>query len=172
MNTSTNLESTLLQQPFNTVSAIFTNDVCIKSVLSLSKQQLLQQMQQESGMRYTFKVEPTLNIQVGDFAIVHANGELNIVQICELHKTPQIDPKANYNYKWVIDKVRLSTFKQRMKEEARINELLADLYKVEQLHQLQNRLKQACKVDKDFLAKYKSGKNKNWFNAIYKTKHK
>lgn len=50
------------------------------------------------------------------------------------------NPLANFNYKWVVDKIDLTGFKARLDEEQALKQLLAKLNHAEQQKQLLERI--------------------------------
>lgn len=62
---------------------------------------------------YTFKTD--LQLIKGDIVVLPNNNSLYAFGvIAEVHDTPQVNPKATYEYKWVIDKVDLTNHNTRM----------------------------------------------------------
>lgn len=144
-----------LLQNFTTVQAIFTPEVSVNELLTQTKKQTIKEMQYATGRKYTFKADTSLNLKIGDYALVHANSELQIVQITEVHTCPQIDPTASYQYKWVVDKVNLEGFKHRQQEEKKAEALLHELLYVESQNNLNERFEQASKNNTAFASKWK-----------------
>lgn len=133
----------LLQQNYTTVSAVYLNDMEIEEILSLAQGEIISDYYRE----YTFKANLDLQLEVGDFAIVHSRNTLQVVQITKIDVQPNLDFNASFQYKWVIDKVNIQAFKQRMQEQKQLEMLLKQLDYVEQQHQLVERLEQASQKD-------------------------
>lgn len=134
----------LLQKPFITVGAVFEDDVSVDEILHKGTDNAYQ------GFCYTFKAEVDNNLQVGDYAIVHANHALKIVKIVQVHDTPNIDINAKFEYKWVIQKIDFANFKQRLDEQKQLENLLNALQITERKNALVDRLNQASQKDKTF----------------------
>ncbi len=77
---------------------------------------------------YTYKVSLDENLQVGDFVVVDANDLLSAGVITEVHETAQIDFKAPYAYKWIVQKIDMARYKEQVRKEEEVVEML----KVEQ----------------------------------------
>ncbi len=60
---------------------------------------------------YTYKVLATAGFVEGDKAVVDVSGQLKIVDVVRVDRTPQIDPKADFEYKWVVCRVDLAAYK-------------------------------------------------------------
>jgi len=56
--------------------------------------------------KYTFKVERSLGIVPGDYAIVRGNSVWpKIVKVEEIHPESQATPNAPFKYKWVVGRL-------------------------------------------------------------------
>lgn len=65
---------------------------------------------------YTFKT--AIDVEVNDLVVVpHDKNGLAICQVVEVHKEPELDLDAPYDYKWVIDKIDLTTYQHLLKAE-------------------------------------------------------
>lgn len=52
---------------------------------------------------YTYKTRQSF--KVGEFGVVRTQDEYKIVEIKEVHKTPEIDKNATFDYGWIHQKV-------------------------------------------------------------------
>ncbi|MDO5651072.1 MAG: hypothetical protein Q4G13_02910, partial [Moraxella sp.] len=134
-----------LQDPFITVGAVFEDDITVHEILHD-----LSDKHEYKGFCYTFKAEIGSDFQVGDYAVVHARNELKVVRIVQVHDTPMIDVNANFEYKWVIQKIDFAPFKKRHAEQKRIGQTLAKLDIIERREVLMTRLKKAMAQDDEF----------------------
>lgn len=141
-----------LQDNYTTVKAIFIKDLSIFDITNQSLDSILAEQKSEAFREYRYKADTRLNLAKGDLAVVHANNGLTIVQISHVDAMPQLELSANFNYKWVIDKIDLTSFKARLNEEQALKQLLAKLAHVEQQKQLLERIEIASQSD-DELAK-------------------
>lgn len=133
---SVNQDVNFIQAPFMTVGAIFVDEVSIH--------ELTDEVQPVyHGFSYTFKAEPDSGLEVGDFAVVHANDELKIVKIVAVHDAPKIDPKATFEYKWVVQKIDFSKFLLRQSEQKQLDALLAKANFTKHQDEVKHRLKLA-----------------------------
>lgn len=135
-----------LQKPFITVGAIFEDDIGINDILNESTPADFEY----KGFCYTFKAEIDSNFAVGDYAVVHARNELKIVKIVQVHDAPKIDVNANFEYKWVIQKIDFVPFKERHNEQKRIETLLNALQIAERKEALLERLNKMSQKDESF----------------------
>lgn len=146
-----------LIEPFITVEAIFKPNLNIDVVLDESLANLAQQLLiDEAARAYTFKADGDLNLKVGDYAVVHANNRLTIVQISAVHAQPQLDPQAEFEYKWVVDKINLQRFITRHKQQQQAEKLYRQMLLIESKNNLQQRFEQASSKDAGFAAKWQS----------------
>lgn len=136
----------LLQEDFITVGAVFEDEVTIEQLLKEKDFPTAHQF------AYTFKANADMGLKAGDLALVHAQNEIKIVRIVEIHDSPLIDETANFDYKWVIQKVDITAFQQRMAEEKLLKRLLGKLVAVEKKHGLTERLEKAKELDADLKA--------------------
>lgn len=132
-----------LQQHYTTVKAIFPKTLSIQTLIEQNLTRILHEQKAEAFHEYSYKAETALGLVAGDLAVVHAKDGLAIVQITQVDATPQIDPNANFNYKWVLDKVDLTAFKRRSAEEKQLTALLDELYYLEKQQELNDRLTKA-----------------------------
>lgn len=88
-----------------------------------------------------------MGLAVGDLALVHAQNRLAIVGIKAVHEVPKINPKANFEYKWVIQKVDLTAFKHHREQDEAHRQLIDRLAFVEQQQALTERLEKAAQKD-------------------------
>lgn len=137
-----------LQKPFITVGAVFEDDIGINDILNDAATGDFEYQ----GFCYTFKAEIGSNFAVGDYAVVHARDELRIVKIVQVHDTPKIDINASFEYKWVIQKIDFTTFKERHSEQKRIDTLLNALQIAERKEALLERLSKMSQKDERFNA--------------------
>lgn len=130
----------LLQKNFTTVDVVFEDEVSIQELRTPSSHY-------HSHSYYTYKADLDLNLQAGDFVIVHARDELKIVRVIDVHSEPKIDPNAKFTYKWVVQKIDAQAYLQRLNEEEHLKQILNRLAYVEHKHQLQQRLEKASQYD-------------------------
>lgn len=141
-----NQDGHYLQKPFITVGAVFEDDIGINDIINDTNDATLDY----KGFCYTFKAEIDSDFQVGDYAVVHARDELKIVKIVQVHHTPKIDIHANFEYKWVIQKINFDAFKSRHQEQKRIDELLSALEIAERQKALLDRLNKLANENSAF----------------------
>ena len=82
------------------------------------------------GKLYTYKVPNAVKISVDDFAVVRVEGrapELKIVRVVEVHEGNACDPNAPFKYKWVIQRVAIEGYEERLVNDRKLTELVAEL---------------------------------------------
>lgn len=70
-----------------------------------------------NSKEYTYKVDMDVELKEGDFVVVEAVGQLKVVVVTEVHLTPQINYHGNTTYKWVLQKVEVDAYNEKVKEE-------------------------------------------------------
>lgn len=135
MKSFTNKDIYLLQADLVTVGAVFDNDLILNQEVNINRLKA-------NNTIYTFKADTTMDLRVGDLAIVDSQGEPKIVRIVEIHQTPQIDRNASFVYRWVIQKLDLTHYQKRISEEKVLEQLLERLTFIEQQRGLKERLAQ------------------------------
>lgn len=141
-----NQDSHYLQKPFITVGAVFEDNIGINDIINNTNNTELDY----KGFYYTFKAEIDSDFKVGDYAVVHARNELKIVRIVQIHDAPKIDMNANFEYKWVVQKIDFGVFKERHQEQKRIETLLNALQIAERKEALLDRLNKMSQKDETF----------------------
>ncbi len=81
--------------------------------------------------------------------MVHVKSGFAVVQIVAIHNTPQLDPNATFDYKWVIEKISLSGFVARLQEEKTLKDKLAQLAYFEKASTLKQKLQAMDKAQND-----------------------
>lgn len=137
-----NQDINYLQKPFITVGAVFENEIYINDILNNNNKDCSHQ-----GFCYTFKAEIDSGLQVGDYAVVHARNQLQIVKIVEIHQVPNIDKNATFEYKWVIQKIDFDNFKNRQNEQKKLAVLLTALSNAEYKQSLLDKLNSLASKD-------------------------
>lgn len=67
---------------------------------------------------YTYKIPKDAGIAVGDRVVVYGGKELKVARVTEVHDEPQIDFKAPYALKWVVQRVDLTQYEEHAVREA------------------------------------------------------
>lgn len=143
----------LLQSNYTTVSVAFNDDVAVDDLLDDT-------VTPAQGQRYTYKADLSLELQVGDFVVVHANHRLAIAQVVKVDDKPVINPNATYEYKWIVDKIDTAGFVKRLQEQDAIKALLAQLHMVEAQEQLKDRLERASQHNHGLAQAWQAFQNK------------
>lgn len=86
---------------------------------------------------YTYKAPIKAGYKAGDLALVDSpKGGLCVVTILEVHDTPQIDVDADFDYKWLVQKVDLTEYKDIQAKEAQFRQLLNEMERAKVREQL------------------------------------
>lgn len=72
----------------------------------------------QGAKTYTYKVPLDANIQDGDFVVVYRDTTgLNIGMVTRVDAAPQIDVDANYDYKWIVQRIDREAYQARVDAE-------------------------------------------------------
>lgn len=70
--------------------------------------------------RYTYKALKSERIKKGDRVVVMLwDGEMRIVQVVRVDRKPKFDVKANWDYKWIVQKIDTARHQQLEREDRR-----------------------------------------------------
>ena len=91
---------------------------------------------------YTFKTD--LKLEVGDLVVVETTvtGRFKICTVVEVHKTPQIDLDADFDYKWIAAKVDLDHYAKLNAQEQKFQNALQQVEKARRKAEILNDLTQ------------------------------
>lgn len=73
---------------------------------------------------YTYKVSTDVGLKVGDFVVVDANDQLSAGVVTEVHETAQIDFKAPYAYKWIVQVINMAPYLEQTAREEKVLAML------------------------------------------------
>lgn len=82
------------------------------------------------GKMYTYKVPNEINFVIDDFAVVRVEGkdpQIKIVKVFEVNQGNACEQDAPFKYKWVIQKVELETYQQRLDNDKILTAIVAEL---------------------------------------------
>jgi len=101
---------------------------------------------------YTYKAAKALGLAVGDLAVVHtanSNVGFKVVEVVAINV--EVDYSATFEYKWVVDKVDLTSYnKMRVAEQ----ELLKELKEAELKKQFETELTAVAFTDAAAVARW------------------
>lgn len=86
---------------------------------------------------YTFKASLTDNLVVGDYVVVITTIGIQVGKIMRVDLTPQIDPDADMEYKWIVQKVDLTAHQAKLEQEAQFNAALLEIERQKKRDELQ-----------------------------------
>lgn len=90
--------------------------------------------QGEAPQLYTFKVPLSWNIQPNDIAVVKSNNGngLSFVHVVSVDPMPDIDVDANFDYRWLVQKVDLTEFDKLVVKEKAFADAMLEVERVKQ----------------------------------------
>jgi hypothetical protein len=91
---------------------------------------------------YTYKVPTTLDLEKGDVVVVQVGVDgLVIGRVAEVHDVAMIDPEAEFDYRWIVQRVDTDFIKSMAEEE---NAIRRKLVQAEMMQKLEAAAKLAC----------------------------
>jgi len=91
------------------------------------------------GQRYIYKVPKTWNVEAGDALVVlNTNNQLRIVTVVKVDTAPDIDPDADFTYKWAVGKVDLHEYNDLVNKEKRFSDSMLEIERTKQRESLVN----------------------------------
>lgn len=107
-----------LQSNFYTIGVVFQNDGRYSETSGYGKK------------AYTYKVPNDIKFAVDDFAVVRVEGkdpELKVVKVVEVNDGNTCEQDAPFKYKWVVQKVELDMYQQRLDNDKLLTAMVAEL---------------------------------------------
>ena len=77
-----------------------------------------------SCKKYTFKAHKSLELKDGDRAIVAASGALTVVTVIQVDEEPDIDWDAEFDYKWIVQKIDFTLYQALLERDANFRKKL------------------------------------------------
>lgn len=84
---------------------------------------------------YTFKA-PKDAVKVGDLVVVNGSHGLTVARVHVVHDRPRIDLQADFDYQWIVDRVDLNGYKEKLAEEEKLRGVLQEAESQRQRKQL------------------------------------
>jgi hypothetical protein len=83
---------------------------------------------------YTYKVPTTLDLEKGDVVVVQVGVDgLVIGRVAEVHDVAMIDPEAEFDYRWIVQRVDTDFIKSMAEEENAIRRKLVQAEMMQKL---------------------------------------
>lgn len=97
-----------------------------------------------NSKRYTFLTDQPF--EVGDHAVVeswYTSSGMAIVEVVEVDDVPDIDPEANYEYRWLVQRVDKETHREREQRMKQATEQMRTVRRRSQREQVRDHVRQA-----------------------------
>lgn len=95
----------------------------------------------EGGRKYTYKIHKGMTLSIGDWVVVPARGDLNIVRVVEIDDEPDLDYDSNtIKYQWVIQRIDLDSYYELMEGEEKFKKMLLNVKKNQVRKDIENML--------------------------------
>lgn len=85
---------------------------------------------------YTFKVRPGLTIAPKDRVIVQCSKTQKVAEVLEVHDTAQIDPEADFEYRWIFQRLDTEWLSAIEKEETDLRHTFVNASLMDKLAQV------------------------------------
>jgi hypothetical protein len=99
-----------------------------------------QQMPQKLHKAYTYKVLVEDGYKVGDTAVALVDRGLVLVKVVEVHETPQLDLDANFDYKWLVQRVDTTKLEKQLEAEQKFQSTILEIERRKQREKVKNEL--------------------------------
>lgn len=87
---------------------------------------------------------------------VQSEEGLSVARILEVHDTPQLDPDADHDYKWIIDRVNYLRYTERLAKEAELTQLILSAEREAKRQSLLDTFKKVIHDNPALSAKFKA----------------
>lgn len=82
---------------------------------------------------YIYKAAIADNLKEGDHVVVEtASAGLTVDKVMEVHTAPQIDVDADFDYKWIVQKVDRTEYDARVKRESDFAQMMLEVERTRQ----------------------------------------
>lgn len=126
----------LLQKDFTTVHVAFRADIKEAEKQGPVPFDSTRQARPRMPRLFTYKADLSDNIKVDDYVVVEGqSGGPMVALVFKVDLTPHIDVDADFDYKWIVQKIDRSKYDERLKREEEFKETMR---LVEAEHQRQN----------------------------------
>lgn len=132
----------LLDQTFTTVRVVFSNEVKKRSkapMRDLDPDRFAPAPwiePEEVSRGYVYKVPRSWNVQPQENLIVLTGNGLSIVTVIHVDAEPDIDIDASHDYKWAVQKVDLTEFRDLTEREKQFQDTMLHVERVKQRESL------------------------------------
>lgn len=124
----------LLDRTFTTIRVAFQKDALESERLAGSvKVRFNDDMLDEPKVRgYIYKAPLSDGIQAGDHVVVSTHKGFAVAKVLEVHNLPQIDVDADFDYKWIVQKVDTTAFDARVNRETDFGQMMLEVERTRQ----------------------------------------
>ena len=81
---------------------------------------------------YTYKAKLTTNVKPGEAVVVEVRGRLVLALVHSVDEVPRIDTDADYDYKWIVQRVDMTEYRQCEADEQAFRDSLQQIEREKQ----------------------------------------
>ena len=81
---------------------------------------------------YVYKASKAAGLVVGDYVVVETERGMAVVRVAEVHGSAQIDVDADFDYKWIVQKVDRSEYDAQSGKEAAFSMMMLEVERTRQ----------------------------------------
>lgn len=93
-----------------------------------------------NGKLYTYKAPNDLELKEFDIAVVYASGQYKVVTVMDVDVVPVLDLDAEYDYRWIVQKVDTDAYEERLEREKQFEQLLLQIERKKQQRAIRDEL--------------------------------
>jgi len=133
----------LLDATFTTINVVFQRDENKAAEASVKLRQRFNDDTLSADRRtFVYKAPLAMGVEAGDFCVINTQNGLSVVKVDSVDATPQIDTDADFDYKWIVQKINLTAYDARVKRESAFTDMLRDVERVRQRETLVNDMRE------------------------------
>jgi D-alanyl-D-alanine carboxypeptidase len=124
----------LLDTSFSTINVVFPRDEAAAEAgnAAVRKRFNDDSLANNAPRTFVYKAPKSADVSEGDHVIVNTARGLVVVKVASVDDTPQIDVDADYDYKWIVQKVDLAAYDARVQREGNFVNVMRDVERVRQ----------------------------------------
>lgn len=91
---------------------------------------------------HTYKALMSDNVKVGDTVAVIVGKEMLLVSVAEVHDLPQIDLDADFDYKWIVQKIDTTAYDKMAENEKQFQLAMVEVERAKQREKVKQEMEQ------------------------------
>lgn len=96
----------------------------------------------DNSRLYTYKTLLKDNVQPNDTVVVIVGNEMVLVKVVEVHELPQIDLDADFDYKWIVQRIDTAAYDKMQEKEQQFQQAMVEVERVKQREKVKQEMTQ------------------------------